>query len=179
MGYIGQLGLHKGVDTLLRAMPAVWGAQPETRLLIAGARAVFADHIDRVVAEWPGAWRERTLLRYGFEETEKAALYAALDVFTYPSGYESFGIAFLEAWASGLPVVGCRRGAIPDVVQGGRDGLLVPFQDETLLSRAVLALLQNEGWRRSLGEAGRRKVLDGLTWDRVARRFRAVLAAEA
>ena len=131
-----------------------------------------------MVAEWPGAWRERTLLRYGFEEAEKATLYAALDVFTYPSGYESFGIAFLEAWASGLPVVGCRRGAIPDVVEGGRDGLLVPFQDETLLARAILALLQNEGWRRSLGEAGRRKVLAGLTWELVARRFREVLAAE-
>jgi len=177
VGYIGQLGLHKGVDTLLRAMPAVWSAQPEARLLIAGARAAFADHIDRTVAGWPGAWRERTLLRYGFDESEKPGLYAALDVFTYPSGYESFGIAFLEAWASGLPVVGCRRGAIPDVVSAGRDGLLVPFQDETLLARAILALLQNERWRRSLGEAGRRKVLAGLTWERVARRFRKVLSA--
>jgi glycosyltransferase involved in cell wall biosynthesis len=176
VGFVGQLGLHKGVDTLLEAMPLVWRSRPETRLMIAGARAVFAGEIDRVVAGWPGRWRERTLLRYGFDESEKPALYAALDVFTYPSGYESFGIAFLEAWASGLPVVGCRRGAIPDVVDAGRDGLLVPYTDEELLARAIVTLLDSPDWRRSLGEAGRRKVLAGLTWDRVARRFREALA---
>jgi glycosyltransferase involved in cell wall biosynthesis len=176
VGYVGQLGLHKGVDTLLRAMPLVWAARPDTRLVVAGARAVFAEEIDRTVAAWPGEWRERTLRRYGFEEAEKPLLYSALDVFAYPSGYESFGIAFLEAWASGLPVVGCRRGAIPDVVHAGRDGLLVPYQHEELLARAILALLDSPGWRRGLGEAGRRKVLGELTWDRVARRFREVLA---
>ena len=179
VGYIGQLGSHKGVDTLLRAMPLVWREKPETRLLIAGARTAFADHIDRTLAEWPAEWRERVLVRYGFEEAEKPYLYSALDVFTYPSGYESFGLAFLEAWAAGLPVVGCRRGAVPDVVEAGRDGLLVPFQHDTLLARAVLALLESDSWRRRLGEAGRRKVRDGLTWERVARRFREVLAAEA
>jgi glycosyltransferase involved in cell wall biosynthesis len=176
VGYVGQLGLHKGVDTLLRAMPLVWAARPDTRLLVAGARAVFAEEIDRTVAAWPGEWQERTLRRYGFEEAEKPLFYSALDVFTYPSGYESFGIAFLEAWASGLPVIGCRRGAIPDVVHAGRDGLLVPYQHDELLARAILALLDSPGWRRGLGEAGRRKVLSELTWDRVARRFREVLA---
>lgn len=179
VGFVGQLGLHKGVDTLLRAMPRVWSARPETRLLVAGARAVFAGEIDRTVAGWPGAWRERTRVRYGFDETEKPTLYAAIDVFTYPSGFESFGIAFLEAWASGLPVVGCRRGAIPDVVEAGRDGLLVPYQNDELLAAAVVALLGNPAWRQGLGEAGRRKVLASLTWERVAPRFREVLAGEA
>jgi glycosyltransferase involved in cell wall biosynthesis len=178
VGYVGQLGLHKGVDTLLRAMPSVWRTEPEARLLVAGAKAAFAAEIDRIVAAWPGEWRARTSLRYGFEEDEKPTLYAALDVFAYPSGYESFGIAFLEAWASGLAVVGCRRGAIPDVVDAGRDGLLVPFQDETLLAQAIVTLLRNDPWRRGLGEAGRRKVRAGLTWERVAPRFREVLAAE-
>ncbi len=175
IGYIGQLGYHKGVDALLRAMPIVWQERPEARLLIAGARATFAAHIDETVAGWPSDFRDRVTLRYDFDESDKPLLYSALDVFAYPSGYESFGIAFLEAWATGLPVVGCRRGAISSVVEAGRDGLLVPFQDEAMLAAALLTLLRSPAWRRSLGEAGRRKVLADLTWSRVAARFRQVL----
>lgn len=177
IGYVGQLGFHKGVDTLLRAMPLVWQARPEARLLIAGARASFGSHIDRLLSEWPGEFREKITLRYDFDEAEKPTLYSALDVFAYPSGYESFGIAFLEAWASGLPVIGCRAGAVPCVVSAGADGLLVPFQHEELLARAILALVSHPDWSRSLGESGRRKVERHLTWDRVARRFRTVLTA--
>jgi glycosyltransferase involved in cell wall biosynthesis len=175
VGFIGQLGLHKGVDTLLRAMPLVWGRMPRARLVIAGARAVFASEIDRTIASWPEAFRRRVLLRYGFDEAEKPLLYAALDALAYPSGFESFGMAFLEAWAAGKPVVGCPNGAVPFVVDRGRTGLLVPFQDEAALAAAILALLGNPGWARALGERGRRRVQDEMTWDRVARRFRDTL----
>jgi glycosyltransferase involved in cell wall biosynthesis len=179
VGFVGQLAHHKGVDTLLRALPLVWRQVPEAGLLIAGARAAFAEHIDRTLAAWPSEWRRRVLLNYDFAEADKPHLFAALDVFAYPSGFESFGIAFLEAWASGRPVIGCRRGAVPDVVDAGRDGLLVPFGDEGLLAAAILALLRNPGWARELGAAGRRKVEASLTWPHVAARFRAVLAEEA
>ena len=179
IGYIGQLGYHKGVDTLLRAMPAVWRRQPEALLLVGGARTSFTRHIDETLAGWPGEFSSRVELRYDFEESQKPLLYSALDVFAYPSGYESFGIAFLEAWATGLPVVGCRSGAVPSVVEAGRDGILVPFQDAPLLAAALLTLIANPDWRRSLGQAGSRKVRERLTWAAVAPRFREVLAEAA
>jgi glycosyltransferase involved in cell wall biosynthesis len=174
VGYIGQLGGHKGVDTLLRAMPLVWRVVPDARLLIAGARAMFADEIERIVGTWPEHDRAKVVLRYNFPESEKPLLFQAVDAFAYPSGYESFGIAFLEAWACGKPVIGCRRGAIPWVVEGGRDGLLVDYRSEDMLAEAILVLLQNPGYAATLGEAGRRKTTERHTWPVVARRCREV-----
>ena len=96
VGFIGQLGGHKGVDTLLDAMPRIWCEIPETHLLLAGARALFTGRIDEIIGQWPPAWRDRVRLCLDFPEEEKPGLFAAVDVFAYPSGYESFGIAFLD-----------------------------------------------------------------------------------
>jgi glycosyltransferase involved in cell wall biosynthesis len=174
VAFVGQLGGHKGVDSLVRAMPRVWRAFPEAHLLIAGARTMFAEHIETTVHKWSAADQKKVTFRYDFPHEEKPALFCAADVFAYPSGYESFGLAFLEAWAAGKPVIGCRRGAIPSVVNAGRDGLLVDYQDEDMLAEAIILLLQNPSWARSLGETGRAKVLSRFTWPIIARCFRDV-----
>ncbi len=174
VGFIGQMGRHKGVDTLLRAMPQVWQAVPEAHLLLAGARTLYANFMEREIKAWPEAQRRKVTVRFNFDEADKPALFRALDVLAYPTGYESFGIAFLEAWACGLPVVGCRRGAIPWVVSAGRDGLLVPFQDDLNLAEAIVLLLRNPRWARILGEEGRKKVEIRYNWPEVGRRFRTI-----
>jgi glycosyltransferase involved in cell wall biosynthesis len=95
-------------------------------------------------------------------------------VFAYPSGFESFGIAFLEAWIRAKPVIGCRAGAIPSVIEDGWDGLLVRYEDKDELAHAVIRLLENPQMRRELGERGRQKTLRRYTWDIVSDRFREV-----
>jgi glycosyltransferase involved in cell wall biosynthesis len=174
VGFIGQVAAHKGVDTVLRAMGRVWQARPETRLLIAGARTLFSAQLEQMMAQLPETSRDKVILRYNFQNDEKPWLFAALDIFAYPSGFESFGIAYLEAWAAGKPVIGTRRGAIPWVIEAGRDGLLVDFQDEALLAEAILMLLENPAWARSLGQAGYQKVASRYNWPEIARRFRQV-----
>ncbi|GMR11325.1 MAG: glycosyltransferase family 4 protein [Anaerolineae bacterium] len=174
VGFIGQIGGHKGVDTLLRAMPRVWIEIPEARLLIAGSRTDYAIRIDRWIDSWPEHHQQQTTRRYSFPQGEKPWLFGSLDVFAYPSGFESFGIAYLEAWASGKPVIGCRRGAVPSVIEAGRDGLLIDYQDEDMLAEAIIMLLKNPDWACDLGEAGKRKVLMHFTWPKVASRFREV-----
>lgn len=173
VGFIGQLGVHKGVDTLLDAMPAIWARCPETRLVIAGSHTEFAAQIASRVAQYDPESRRKVLLRYDFQEEEKPRLFAALDAFVYPSGYESFGVAFLEAWAAAKPVIGCRRGAVPDVVRDRLDGVLVPFRDAEALAAAALSLLENPEWARGMGLVGRERVRARHTWRSVARRFRA------
>jgi len=174
VGFIGQMGQHKGVDTLLRAMPLVWQARPEAQLLIAGARTLYGEYVERAVRAWPEAYRRQTRLVFNFAEPEKYELFKALDVLAYPSGYESFGIAFLEAWACGIPVIGCWRGAIPWVIEPGRDGLLVEFRNFRMLAEAILLLLANPAWAGRLGARGRRKTETQYNWPEIARRFRAV-----
>jgi glycosyltransferase involved in cell wall biosynthesis len=172
IGYIGQLVHHKGVDTLLRAMPVIWSKNPEVHLLVAGSRTSYDRQLQEIIDGWLPGYRQNLHFFYNFEQKDKGLLYSALDLFVYPSRYESFGIAFLEAWAAGKPVVGCRAGAIPSVVKSGEDGLLVEPQNAGQLAEAVLSLIQSPEAACRMGESGRQKVLSSFTWPVVARRYR-------
>lgn len=174
IGFIGQIGGHKGVDTLIRAMPKVWEQFPDVFLLIAGSRTLFCDTLEKMIADWPEEYREKVILHYNFGVEEKPWLFSAVDIFVYPSGFESFGIAFLEAWAARKPVIGCRVGAIPWVVQAGKDGLLIEYQNAAMLSEAIALLLRNSSLAHEMGEAGQRKVIAQYTWPKVAARFREI-----
>ncbi len=174
VGFIGQLGGHKGVDTLLHAMPRVWHAHPDAWLLVAGSRTGFYPHVEHLIAGLPPRSRERVKLFPDFPLDEKGHLFAAVDVFASPSGFESFGISFLEAWTAGKPVIGCRSGAIPTVIADGEDGLLVPYADAESLAAAISRMLADGQLREAMASRGRRKVLEQYTWPLVARRFREV-----
>jgi glycosyltransferase involved in cell wall biosynthesis len=109
-----------------------------------------------------------------FSESQKPQLFAACDVLAYPSVYESFGIAFVEAWATGKPVVGCRAGAVPCVVRHEVDGLLVDPEDTKGLAEAILRLLKEPNLRHDMGQRGLKKVRESHTWPVVTARFREV-----
>ena len=174
MGFIGQLAAPKGVGTLVQAMSRVWQSEPRAQLLIAGGRTYYLPQLEQQLAAVPSEKRDRVKLFVDFDDAQKPALFAAIDLLAYPSGFESFGIAFLEAWAAGKPVIGCRRGAQMSVIDEGKDGLLVHFDDPPMLSLAIVYLLSNPALRTAYGDAGRRKVLDRFTWPHIARRFRDV-----
>ena len=112
------------------------------------------------------------MLRFDFSEDAKPQLVSVADVIAYPSQYESYGIAFLEAWGAGKPVIGCRCGAVAEVVHDEADGLLVPYGDPGALAGAIAALLADPERARRLGDAGRRRVQASHSWRAVAARFR-------
>jgi glycosyltransferase involved in cell wall biosynthesis len=168
---------RKQSDVLLRAMRRVWTVHSNARLLIAGARTSYSREIERMIEDLPPKQQANVTVVSNFLEEEKPRLLAACDVFVLPSGEESFGIAFLEAWACGKPVVGSRVGAIPSVIDEGRDGLLAAYQDADDLARAILELLADPQRCAQMGEAGRRKVLEHHTWEIMADRTRAVYTA--
>jgi glycosyltransferase involved in cell wall biosynthesis len=172
VGYIGQIGLHKGIDSLLKAMLIVWETHPKTILLIAGGKAMYAKQLDEFITNLPDKYKENLSLHFNFKEEDKKYLFNAVDVFTYPSGYESFGISYLEAWSAKVPVIGTWRGAIPWVIDAGKDGLLVPFQNCHCLAMAIEVLLDNAIFASSLAINGFNKVIANFTWKVVATRFR-------
>jgi glycosyltransferase involved in cell wall biosynthesis len=167
---------RKRFDVLLEAMRRVWAIHPDARLLLAGARTPYSRQIEEMVGALPPEQRAHTTIVSDFSEEEKPNLLAACDIFALPSGQESFGIAFVEAWACGKPVVGARIGAIPSVIDEGRDGLLVAYRDADDLAQAIRELLADPSRRARMGEAGRRKVLDNYTWEIVTDQLRAVYA---
>jgi glycosyltransferase involved in cell wall biosynthesis len=176
VGFIGQIAEHKGVGCLLEAMEQVWKVCPETTLLIAGARRHFTNAMEATIAAWPQEWQDRVLVKYNFAEHEKPLLFNAVDIFAYPSGFESFGIAYLEAWSARKPVIGTWEGAIPSVVSAGKDGLLADYLDEDELAEAILILLKSPAFAAKLGWRGHRKVLRHYTWPIVTAKFRQVFS---
>ena len=93
----------------------------------------------------------------------------ALDLFVNPSRAESFGVAALEAAASGLPVVASRVGGLPEIVADGETGLLAPPEDPVALAEALARLIDSPEQRRALGRAARARAVTRYDWQRCAR----------
>ena len=159
---------RKDTPTLLRAFALVRRERPGVRLRVVGGGPGLEHH--RGLARRLGLGEEVRFLGTIPEREAVREEYRRADVFCLPSRQEGFGLAFLEAMACGLPVVGAAAGAVPEVVPEGRAGFLVPPVDPRSLANALLRLLGDRGTRRRLGDAGRRHAR-GYAWPRVARRF--------
>jgi glycosyltransferase involved in cell wall biosynthesis len=152
---VARLDPMKGHSVLLDAAVEVLRALPETRFLFVGGGPIEAD----LRARARDLGLDRSVIFAGMRGDVPEFLRAA-DVFVLPSldEREGFGIALLEAMASGLPIVASRAGGIPEVVPDGSAGTLVPPRDPVSLASAILLILGDPAKRRALGEEGRRLV---------------------
>ena len=175
VGYVGRIVPSKGVPGLVKAMRTVWQWNPDVRLVLAGPRTLVGmradQEIDAALAGLSDTERARILLLGEFDDRDKASIYDSLDVFAMPSTGESFGIAYLEAWMCGKPVIGANVGSTPSVIRDGVDGLLVDPQDPARIGQAVLRLLKDPAERARLGQAGYIRAVSEFTWDRVIDRI--------
>jgi glycogen synthase len=169
--YIGAMAFDKGAVHTVDAMQRLWAQGENATLALIGAPlAHFTEFYQRL----PAADQARIrMLPYAPDQVKRDAL-AAADLFAMPSRTDSFGITYLEAWCYGLPVIGARAGGVPDVIDEGRDGLLVPFGDLDAIASAIGRLLHDRDQARQLGAAGREKVMRELTWDRIYAQVRTV-----
>ena len=90
------------------------------------------------------------------------------EIFVFSSYLEGLGTAILDAMALGKPVVATRAGGIPEAVQDGMTGLLVPPRDPQALAEAIRSLLRHPEQAKALGEAGRKRVEQYFTVERMA-----------
>jgi glycosyltransferase involved in cell wall biosynthesis len=171
--YLGQLALRKGLDTVVAALPTIWARHPAVEIIIAGKTTEDAHDLQRVAFQVSQGHDLRWLP--DITEAQKATLLASASIVLFPSRAESFGIVFLEAWSFGLPVVGCRAGAIPDVVEDGVTGLLISPGDSVELANRVTRLIDDPEEARRMGAEGQRRVRRAYTWSAVARRARQAL----
>jgi glycosyltransferase involved in cell wall biosynthesis len=157
VGNIGALVAHKGQRYLVDAAPAIVRALPDTHILIFGEgelRPALTRQIKHLGLE------HRVSL-VGFR-ADILSLLKGLDLFVMSSVTEGLGTSILDAMAASKAVVGTRAGGIPEAVEHGVTGLLVPPHNAGALAEAILQLLKDEGLRRRMGEAG---------FDRVRSRF--------
>jgi starch synthase len=107
------------------------------------------------------------------------ALWRSADVFAMPTRGEAFGMVFQEAAAAGLPAIGTRINAIPEIVQHGATGLLVPPDDPRALTDALRRLVGDAGLRARLGGAARARIAQIASFDRYAARLGGILKGSA
>jgi len=93
-------------------------------------------------------------------QSDIATLLGNGDLFLFPSEYESFGLAVLEAMASGLPVVCSDGGGLPEVMVQGRTGYLCPVGDVETMAQRAMEVLENPALSQELGRAGRARACE-------------------
>jgi glycogen(starch) synthase len=177
--YVGRLEKRKGIADLFAAIPRVLQKIPNVRFIIAGGDNSHADgFINRTGLTYPAYFSsKRPQLAAQVEFTGAVSdedlqrLYQTCDLFVAPSLYESFGLIYLEAMNYAKPVIGCRAGGIPEVVDHGVSGLLVDPESPIALAEAITSLLSAPVKLRELGLAGRQRLLDRFTHIQMARRF--------
>jgi phosphatidyl-myo-inositol dimannoside synthase len=146
---------YKGADNLIAALPSVLKAAPDISLVLVG------DGDDRPRLEQLArdlGVSEHAHFLYGLTPEQLFACYANCDVFALPSRGEGFGLVFLEAMAHAKPVIGGAHGGIPDIVEDGVTGLLVPHADVERLAQALESLFNDPGRAREMGACGRDRI---------------------
>lgn len=155
VGVVGRLELEKGHPTLLEAWPMVLAEVPSAYLLIVGEGSRL-DALHQIARD---QGIERHVIFTGRRD-DIPAVTAALDVAVLPSYREAQGLTILEAMALARPVVASNVGGIPEMVEDGVTGLLVPPHDPPALAAAIVRLLTDHPLADMVARAGHDLVHD-------------------
>lgn len=166
----------KAPESMLDIFSRVLAARPDTHYLIAGSGMAEDEAMGTLL-------RERSLgtqVHLLGVRSQVAPLFASADAFLLPSRVEGFPNAVMEAMAAGLPVVASNVGGIPDLVRQGQDGFLHEAADLDGMARSIVTLLDDAALRERLGAAGRQRILDEFSLqklgDRTLKQYEVLLA---
>lgn len=164
---VGRLAEQKGLLYLLDAMDRVRRERPEARLLIVGdAQDGRDEYKARLVERWKWLGLQETVMFTGVRHDIPAVM-QAIDLFVMASLWEGFGLVFLEAMAAARPIVATRVSAIPEVVEDGVTGMLVPPRDPSALAEAILSLLNDRQRANEMGSRGLSRLKERFTEDKM------------
>lgn len=162
VGNVAALVPHKGQRYLIDAAALVVRQVPDARFVIAG-EGDLRPALERQIKEHR---LEKHVLLAGFRP-DVLSVHKSFDIFALTSTTEGLGTSLLDAMASGKPIVATTAGGIPEVVQDGKTGLLVPPKDPEALATALVSLLKDPERRRRLGEAGLARVRERFSAERM------------
>src|SRR4029450_13110006 len=162
VGNVAALVPHKGQRYLVDAAHLVVQEMPDVRFIVLG-EGELREHLEKQVHEYH---LEKHVMLPGFR-TDVLGCIKGFDLFVMSSVTEGLGTSLLDAMACGRPIVATEAGGIPEIVEDGVNGLLVPPRDARALAAAIVRALKDEGWRRRTGEAGLAGVRERLTVERM------------
>lgn len=170
----GRMEEQKGISELLRALREVVARIPEVRLHLIG-EGNMADSYRNQAQEL--GIRDRVIFHGWMNIDAIQKLIANCAVGVFPSRIESFGLSMAEAMGAGLPIVATRVGALPEFIEDGATGTLVPPGNIPALYRAILEKLENPDRTKVMADAGREVVRQRFSWDQSAQTMTTIYQA--
>jgi starch synthase len=168
VAFVGRVTKQKGLQVLLRAARRL---APEAQLVLCAGQADTPElqaEVSALAAEL-GATRSGVIwIPAMLAKHEVIQILSHATVFACPSLYEPLGIVNLEAMACGTAVVASAVGGIPEVVEDGRTGLLVPADDDAALATALNSLVADPARATEFGARGRARAVAEFSWDSIA-----------
>ena len=174
--FVSNLIESKGVLLLLDACKIIKDKKLPFQCTLVGAEGdVSAEQLQKKIIEL--GLEEQVIYKgrkYGIEKEE---IFANATIFVFPTFYhnETFGLVNVEAMQHYLPVISTFEGGIPDVIENGKTGILVPQNDVISLAQAIETLIKNPQLRESMGKAGRKKYEQEFTIDKFEERLSEIL----
>ena len=165
---VGNLLAGKGHELVLRAFARVKDSHPGLQFRIIGQGA-DRDRFALLAKDLGISGKVHFLGRRSRAEVAEAMRNCT--VFALPSRYEGLGCVYLEAMASGKPVIACRGQGIDEIIQHGNNGWLIPVDGLEELVQGLHVLLANPELRAQIGQAARQTILDSLTMSHQAERL--------
>lgn len=158
VGMVARLTDEKDYETFLRAARKISEKKPGTRFLIVGEDPTPDGKRRRYLEALAAELGLQKKVIFTGQREDVPAVMAGLDLLVHCAHQEGFGRVLVEAMAAATPVVATRVGGIPEVVEEGETGLLVPPGDAEGTAEATVALLEDAGRRKEMGLAGQRRV---------------------
>lgn len=169
VGTVARLTEQKGLSYLIEAIPIIITQEPRCHFVIIGQgeeEAALRQQVQRLNVE-------HAVTFAGFQENV-APWMEAMDIFVLPSLWEGLGRVLLEAMSLSLPIVASNVGPIPEVVSDGKTGHLVPPRDPQALAAAILRLVGAPEERRTMGQAGLKRVQHEFSIEKMVAKTTAV-----
>jgi L-malate glycosyltransferase len=170
---VANLRREKGHDVLLEAVPLVLRKFPDARFALAGG----GPELEPLKARAEAAALSHAVTFLGHQEDINACL-TANDIFVLPTRSEAFPNSVLEAMASAMPIVASHVGGIPELVENGHTGMLVPPGDPHSLADRICRLMTNPPFAARLGETARASAHARYSFDRMVAGFEDVYLTE-
>jgi glycosyltransferase involved in cell wall biosynthesis len=164
---------QKAIDVLIRAFKKVHEVDPAVKLVIVGPGPLRSDFAKLAVSL---GIQSQIELHGPKNRAEVTALLRGCKVFVLPSRFETFGIVILEAMAFSKPVVATTAGGIPEIIEHGKNGMLVQPDDPDALAESLIRLLKDGALQQRLGESGYATAHERFGSDQTAAKYESAFA---
>ncbi len=169
VGSIGRLIRIKGADLLIEVASVVKQIDKRIKFLIVGSGLLEQDMRSQIVTRD----LSDTVFMLG-RRTDVPELFAAIDIYLIPSRGEGAPVTLFEAMAAGKPVIATRVGGIPDIIEDGENGILVPPEDSNAMANAILRLANDDDLRDKLGKNARKKFAESYSSEAILSKIEAL-----